>query len=77
MKMMPTTSHDLAPGDVVTYTIGRWTYRARVIEDRGHIGIGGRQIVRLEALDEEDFEPEPRRFELAAAEVELEQPAAK
>lgn len=48
-----------------------------VIEDRGQIGIGGQQIVRLEALDEEDFEPEPRRFELAAAEVELEQPAAK
>ena len=51
--------------------------RARAIEDRGDIGIGARQIVRLEALDEEDFEPEPRRFELAAAEVELEQPAAK
>lgn len=48
-----------------------------MIEDRNYIGIGARQIVRLEALDEEDFEPEPRRFEMAAAEVELEQPAAK
>ena len=46
-------------------------------EDRGDIRIGAWQIVRLEALDEEDFEPEPRRFEMAAAEVELEQPAAK
>jgi hypothetical protein len=28
-----------------------------------------RQIVRLDSLDEEDFEPEPRGFALAAAEV--------
>ena len=75
--MMPSTAHDLRPGDVVSFHIGPSVVRARVIEDRGHIGIGARQIVRLEALDEEDFEPEPRRFEMAAAEVELEQPAAK
>ncbi len=75
--MMPTTSLDLTPGDVVTYTVGRWTYRARVIEDRGHIGVGGRQIVRLEAIDEEQFDDEPHRFEMAAADVALEQPAAK
>lgn len=50
---MPSTSHDLTPGDVVTYTVGRWTYRARVIEDRGRIGVGGRHVVRLELLDEE------------------------
>lgn len=75
--MMPTSSPDLHPGDVVTYTVGRALVRARVIEDRGHIGMGGRQIVRLEALGEEDFEPEPRRFEMAAADVVLEQPAAK
>ena len=50
--------------------------RGPVIEDRGHIGIGARQIVCFEALGEGDFEPEPRRFEMAAAEVELEQPAA-
>ena len=75
--MMSTTAHDLRPGDLVNFTIGPPLIRARVIEDRGHIGLGGRQLVRLEALGEEDYEPEPRRFEMAAAEVELEQPAAK
>ena len=74
--MMPSTP-DLRPGDVVTFTIGPTVVRARVIEGRGHIGIGARQIVRLEALDEQDIEPEPRRFELAATDVELEQSAAK
>jgi hypothetical protein len=75
--MMPTISRDLKLGDVVTFTVGRWAYRARVIEDRGHLGIGGRQIVGLEALGEEDFGDGPRRFEMAAADVVLEQPAAK
>ena len=74
---MAATSQDLHPGDVVTYTVGGWVNRARVIEDRGHIGIGGRQIVRLEALGEEDFEDEPRRYEMAAADVSLEHSAAK
>lgn len=75
--MMSSTLHDLRIGDVVSFTIGPTVVRARVIEDRGHIGIGARQIVRLEALDEQDIELEPRRFELAAAEVELEHSAAK
>ena len=74
---MAPTSDDLRPGDVVTFTVGPTRVRARVIEDRGHIGIGARQIVRLEALDEEEYEEVPRRFELAADEVELEQAAAK
>lgn len=75
--MIPSTPHDLRPGDVVAFTIGPTHMRARVIEDPGHIGIGARQIVRLEALDEQDIEPEPRRFDLAAAEVELEHSGAK
>ena len=74
---MKPTSHDLRSGDIVTFTIGPTRFRARVIEDRGHIGIGARQIVRIEVLDEEEYEEVPRRFELAAAEVELEQAAAK
>lgn len=68
---------DLRLGDVVTYSVGRSVVRARVIEDRGHIGVGGRQIVRIEVLGEEDFEEIPRRFDMAAAHVVLEQPAAK
>ena len=74
---MPTTPHDLHTGDVVTYSVGRSLVRAKVIEDRGHIGAGGRQIVRIEVLGEEDIEEVPRRFDMAAAEMALEQPAAK
>jgi hypothetical protein len=77
VNTMPSTAHALHPGDVVSFTVGGWVNRARVIEDRGHIGVGGRQIVRLEALGEEDFGNEPRRAEMAAADVVLEQPAAK
>ena len=56
---------------------GRAKPSARVIEDRGHIGVGGRQIIRLESLGEAEFEHEPRRFEMAAADVVRERPAAK
>ena len=75
--MMATTPHDLRPGDVVTYTVGPTLVRARVIEDRGHIGAGRRQIVRIEVLGEEDIEEVPRRFDMAAAEMALEHSAAK
>ena len=75
--MMTMNAHDLRPGDVVTYTVGPTVIRARVIEDRGHIGAGGRQLVRIEVLGEEDIEEVPRRFDMAAAEVVLEHSAAK
>jgi hypothetical protein len=73
---MTTTARELRPGDVVTCTIGLMHVRAKVIEDRGHLGIGGRQIVRVEMIDDPYDDP-PWRFEVAAAEVELELPAAK
>jgi hypothetical protein len=60
----------------VSFTIGLMHIRAKVIEDRGHLGIGGRQIVRVEMIDDPYDDP-PSRYEVAAAEVELEQPAAK
>lgn len=34
------TAHDLRPGDLVTFPFGAMTIHARVIEDRGHLGIG-------------------------------------
>ena len=74
--MMETSSSDLRPGDVVNFTLGAMMIHARVIEDRGHIGVGGRQLVRIEVLGEDD-DDEPRRFEMAAAEVVLEHAAAK
>jgi hypothetical protein len=73
---MTTSVRELRPGDVVSFTIGLMHIRAKVIEDRGHLGIGGRQIVRVEMIDDPYDDP-PSRYEVAAAEVELEQPAAK
>jgi hypothetical protein len=37
--------------------------RARVIEDRGNIGVGGRRIVRLELEQDPIDGDEPIRFE--------------
>jgi hypothetical protein len=36
---------------------------ARVIEDRGNIGAGGRRIVRVEIDQDPAFDDEPMRFE--------------
>lgn len=69
------TTHDLRPGDLVTFPFGAMTIHARVIEDRGHLGIRGRQIVRIEVI-EKDAE-EPWRFEVPAEEVVLEGTSAK
>ena len=72
LKTLP----ELRPGDVVKFTIGVMEIHARVIEDRGHLGVGGGQIVRVEVLNDE-YEDTPSRFEVPAAEVVLEHAAAK
>ena len=69
------TAHDLRPGDLVTVPFGAMTIHARVIEDRGHLGIRGRQIVRIEVIEKDA--DEPWRFEVPAEEVVLEGTAAK
>lgn len=60
-------------GDRVTFRIGENDIMATVIEDRGNLGYGGRQIVGVEysldpphhlfqaELASEDLEPAPRR----------------
>lgn len=68
-------AHDLRPGDLVTLPFGAMTIHARAIEDRGYLGIGGRQIVRIEVIDADA--DEPWRFEMAAEQVVLEGTAAK
>lgn len=66
---------ELRTGDHVSFNIGPTRVHARVIEDRGHLGKGGRQIVRLEVT--QDFEPgEPQRFEMPAEELTRERSAA-
>lgn len=62
---MPTPLH---PGDQVSFSVGRSVFLAHVIEDRGNLGIGGRQIVRIEVLP--DADEEPRRFEMPAEELQ-------
>lgn len=66
----------LREGDRLTFTIGTYTFHARVVKDRGPLGVGGRQVVRIEVLSEDDTGDEPRRFEMPAAELTREQTAA-
>jgi len=75
LKEMAMSAHDLRPGDLVTFPFGAMTIHARVIEDRGHLGIKGGQIVRIEVIEEDA--DEPWRFEMPAEEVVLEGTAAK
>jgi hypothetical protein len=43
--------------------MGARVKRARVIEDRGNIGAGGRRIVRVELEQDLTYDDEPTRFE--------------
>lgn len=56
-------------GDLVRIRLAGTIYTARVVEDRGRIGVGGRRLLRIELLDGEEGE-EARRFEVPAAQVE-------
>lgn len=64
-------STDLKEGQKVTVALGVDELRATVVEDRGHLGVGGRQIVRVE-LDEPFAEVEENlSFEVPAQELKL------
>jgi hypothetical protein len=51
-------------GSIVGVRMGAKIVPARVIEDRGNLGVGGRRILRLEI--ESEFGGEPWRFERPA-----------
>jgi hypothetical protein len=51
-------------GSIVGVRMGTQVIPARVIEDRGNLGVRGRRILRLEI--ESQFGGEPDRFERAA-----------
>ena len=70
------SSRDLRPGDYVSFDIGPYRQHARVIEDRGNLGKGGRQIVGIEIITRLEPSEEPRRFEMPAEELTWEKPAA-
>lgn len=61
------TSHIVRVGDRVTIQFATRVIQAEVIEDLGGIGAGGRQLVRVRALEPTDGEYE--EFELAAEEL--------
>lgn len=65
----------LRVGDLVSYSFGPRTVRAKVVEDRGGLGVGGRQIVVIE-VEETDDGQDPRRFEMPADELTVDNPAA-
>lgn len=50
-------------GSIVGIRMGGKVKPARVIEDRGNIGAGGRRLVRIELPPDPEFGGEPVRFE--------------
>lgn len=66
---------ELRTGDEVSFEFGGTTFVARVVEDRGHIGVGGRQLVRIE-IESPHMGDEPKQFNMPAEELELRSEAA-
>ena len=58
----------LRAGDGITLTYRGRVRQGVVVEDRGDIGVGGRQLVRVRVLLGDD--EQPREFEMPAAEAE-------
>jgi len=57
---MPTiTKNNFKVGDLVTVRLGMTTWRSRIVEDRGPIGVNGRRIYRVEFPGGKD---EPQQF---------------
>ena len=56
-------------GDTVKFTLAGVVRTARVIEDRGPIGVGGRQLLRVEIVDP-DLGDDAPRFEIPAEQVQ-------
>jgi hypothetical protein len=61
------SSHPIAVGDRDFWKSGSSIIPLLVIEDRGHIGFGGRRLLRVEVLDKDLAEVS--RFEIAEASV--------
>ena len=70
---MPSTT--LQVGDIVTFPFGPRVMRAKVVEVRGEVGVGRRQIVVIE-VEVTDEGGEPLRFEMPSEDLTVEAPAA-
>jgi len=64
----PTRRRPLRVGDRVSYMFGTHRVVARVVEDHGNIGVGGRQLV---AVVRKTYEGELRDSVVAAEDVTL------
>jgi hypothetical protein len=56
-------------GDQVKFKEGPARWRARVVEDRGNLGVGGRRIMRVVVVS--DGTDDPVEFELSEDHLEL------
>jgi hypothetical protein len=64
----------LSVGDEVTFQLGAHRQRARVVEDRGNLGVEGRRVFRLALIgsdpdDAVEFELSEELLEIAAERV--------
>jgi hypothetical protein len=57
-------------GDEVGVRVGRNIRRARIIEDRGNLGVGGRRLVRVVIEEAEDAAADGVEFELPEERLE-------
>jgi hypothetical protein len=68
-KDKPTPRRRYRVGDKIQFPWGADMLQGLVIEDRGNLGVGGRQIVRLRT--QYDAYAEPVEFELSEDHIEL------
>lgn len=65
---MSNRSSDFKVGSRVKLMLGGREVRAVVVEDRGHLGVGGAQLLRVR-LDIPEEDMEPVEFEVRADDV--------
>lgn len=73
--MPRTVKNRIEVGDRVVIATHPSTPIARVIEDRGNLGVGGRRIVRIRLLPEEPDPEDDIELEIAEADLRLADPA--
>jgi hypothetical protein len=64
----PKRSRPFKAGDKVVLILGSERVAAVVVEDRGFIGVGGRQLLRIRRTGVSEYLAEP--YEVPAADVE-------
>ena len=68
-KRLSRRGDEIQVGDLVSWPVPWGAINARVVEDRGNIGVRGRRLVRIRTLDE--LEDARIDFEVPAEELTL------